>query len=179
MIKDPIEKNLVARCKARVTLSLLLPSVASVFLHCIWIFLVPIKARHGCVTLSLKVERCRTRKREISNLSLQAQHGRSTRYILGVKRRVARDKFVLQKEEQITTIRRTSTKKTKSSPELGWRRGAPSCSTSAGPRVDLPPSAGSPRASHPDQEKHWKMMGFLTLKTLIGFHSPNNGIPVP
>ena len=61
-----------------------------------------------------------------------------------------------------------STKKTKAgqpSPELGLRRGAPSCSTSAGPRVDLPPSAGSPRASHPDQKKHWKMalIGFLAL----------------
>ena len=93
-------------------------------------------------------------KKKIANLSLQAQHGGLARYILSVERRVARDKFVLQEEEQITTIRRTGTKKTKSSPELGWRRGAPSCSTSAGPPFDLPPSAGSPRASHPDQEKH-------------------------
>ena len=127
--------------------------------------MVPIKARHGCVTLSLKVERCRSRKRKISNLSLQAQHGGLTRYILSVERRVARDKFVLQEEEQITTIRRTGTKKTKSSPELGWRRGAPSCSTSAGPPFDLPPSAGSPRASHPDQTENQKMalISFLTL----------------
>ena len=179
MIKDPIEKNLVARCKARDTLCLLLPSVASVLLHRIWILLVPVKSRHGCVTLSLKVERCRSRKREMSNLSLQAQHGGLARYILSVERRVARDKFVLQEEEQITTIRRTGTKKTKSSPELGWRRGAPSCSTSAGPPFDLPPSAGSPRASHPGQKIDWKMMGFFTLKTLVGFHSLNNGIPVP
>ena len=44
-----------------------------------------------------------SKKREISNLSLKAQHGGLARYILRVERRVARDKFVLQKKEQITT----------------------------------------------------------------------------